>query len=158
MSTVRRFFALAFASLTPVERGELKSILIKLALGFVTATGLLTYFVVVPAVSKTTGVVPPETGGTTITTVAREPGVSYNVAAFCADPATAVGKTPMVDAIAGGNRYVALRATESVNWPDSPIGGNPSAVHYWHDDKGVQLQEAVEVTKQAADCLRGKAK
>lgn len=98
-------------------------------------------------------------GATTdpVSIVAREPGVLYNVEAFCKDPATTVGRMPLTDAPAGGVRYVALRGTESVNWADSPEGQNPAAKHYWNDAAGVQQSEDVEVTKDAASCLKGRA-
>lgn len=90
--------------------------------------------------------------------VAREPGVAYDVLAFCNDPATKVGITPMTDAPAGGNRYIANRGTETINWPDSPVGVNSAAMHYYIDSSGVQQQEPVEMTKPAAECFQKKAK
>lgn len=90
--------------------------------------------------------------------IAREPGVAFDVTLFCNDPTTTVGKTPMTDAPAGGTRYVALRGTESVNWPDSPEGKNPAATYYVTTPDGRQSAEPVEVTKKAADCLKGKAR
>ena len=90
--------------------------------------------------------------------IAREPGVAFNVLQFCQDPTTTVGKTVMTDALAGGVRYIALRGTESVNFADSPVGKNQSAMHYVVAPDGNQTSEAVEVTKDAYACLLKRAK
>lgn len=109
--------------------------------------------------SQATGEAPPGVvAGDEIKVIAREPGVAFDVLLFCNDPTTSVGKTPMTDAPAGGNRYIALRGTESVNWPDSPEGKNPTATHYVTAPDGNQRGEAVEVTKAAADCMKRRAK
>lgn len=105
------------------------------------------------------GVDPPLVDtGDTIKVIAREPGVAFDVLLFCNDKTTTVGKTPMTDAPAGGDRYIALRGTESVNWANSPPERNPSAMHYVTAPDGRQNGEAVEVSKAAADCLKKKAK
>lgn len=109
--------------------------------------------------SQATGETPPLVAtADEIKVIAREPGVAFDVTLFCNDPTTTVGKTPMTDAPAGGNRYVALRGTESVNWPDSPEGKNPTATHYVTAPDGNQRGEAVEVTKPAADCMKRRAR
>lgn len=61
MSTITRAFALAFHALTPAERSELKRLVSKLLLAVVAATGLLTWFVVVPAMNQAGGPTPPTT-------------------------------------------------------------------------------------------------
>lgn len=128
--------------------------------GFVVAA-VLTVAGAVGGVFKSHDLNPP---ASVITVAPKEEGVAYNVLAFCNDPATTVGKTPMTDAPAGGNRYIALRGTESINWPDSPVGVNPSAVHYYINSDptngavvGEQLSTPVEMTKDAAACFYQKA-
>lgn len=118
--------------------------------------GWLITTAVVVGYSQIAGKAPP--GVTPVEIVAREPGPSYNVLGFCTDGATTVGLVPMLDAPNGGNRYIALRGTESVNWADSPVGQNPSAQHYWTGPDGKQNSELVEVTKDAAACLKRKVK
>lgn len=121
--------------------------------------GVLTMISLTVFGSQVTGETPPlVASGDEIKIIAREPGVAFDVLLFCSDPTTTVGKTPMTDAPAGGNRYVALRGTESVNWPDSPEGKNPTATHYITAPDGRQTSEAVEVTKPAADCMKRKSK
>lgn len=118
-------------------------------LGVVAAIGLTIFG------SQVTGETPPGIAtAPEINVVAREPGVDYNVAAFCNDPTTNVGTLPATDN--AGTRYIASRGTEQVNWPDT--GASPVATHYWTDQFGVHLQEPVEVTKDAAACLKKKAK
>lgn len=131
-------------------------VLLKLGVPFGVVAVLVTYggLVASPDVASNVGI---DTGDT-IKIIAREPGVAFDVAQFCNDPTTTVGKTPMTDAPAGGTRYVALRGTESVNWPDSPEGKNPAATHYVTAPDGKQNTEPVEITKPAADCLKRRAK
>lgn len=90
--------------------------------------------------------------------VAREPGVAYDVAAFCADPATKVTPDLFNYTEAAGASYTATRGTETITWRDSPPGANPIAAHYWIDAQGSQHQEAVEMTKPAAECFQKKAR
>lgn len=94
-------------------------------------------------------------GGSDVKVVAREPGVGYDVLAFCNDPSTKVVLgTPMEVA---GIHYVASRGQEQVDWKDSdPPGSNPNAVHYWIGPDGMQHSEAVEVTSPARDCFKKK--
>lgn len=92
-----------------------------------------------------------------VVVTAREPGVGYDVLGFCNDTSTKVGLTVLTDAPDGGVRYVALRGTESVNWPDSPPDKNTAATHYWVNPGGVQLHEPVEMTKPAVACFKSKA-
>jgi hypothetical protein len=97
----------------------------------------------------------PVGGKDEIKVVAREPGVDYDVAAFCADPATRVVLGVLLEV--PGTNYMALRGQESVNWKDTdPPGSNPNAIHYWIGPEGLQHSEEVEVTKPAADCLKKK--
>lgn len=126
---------------------------IGLPLGAIAAIGLTVL------VSRATGETPPGVAAEPdINIVAREPGVAFDVLLFCNDPTTTVGKTPMTDALAGGDRYIAHRGTESVNWANSPPDKNLSAMHYVIAPDGRQNGEAVEVSKAAADCLKRRAK
>lgn len=160
------FYATVSAAVSPQERsliiraGEILAwavtwrVLLKLGvpLGVLVAVGVTVLG------SQATGETPPLVATQDeIKVIAREPGVAFDVLLFCNDPTAIVGKTPMTDAPAGGNRYVALRGTESVNWPDSPIGKNPTATHYVTAPDGNQRGEAVEVTKAAADCMKRRA-
>lgn len=115
-------------------------------------------YLAAPAVQQVGGDPPLVDSGDTIKVIARAPGVAFDVAQFCNDPTTTVGKTPMTDAPAGGDRYIALRGTESVNWANSPPEKNPSAMHYVTAPDGRQNGEAVEVSKAAADCMKRRAK
>lgn len=95
----------------------------------------------------------PLPGDTTVQTVAREPGVGYDVAKFCADPATEVhGPTLPVPEDAG--RLIATRGIEIVNWPGP---SSIAAMHFYTDSQGLNKSEPVEMTKPAADCFAKKA-
>lgn len=61
MNAVSRFLTLAFSSLTLEERKELKRLLVKMALAVAAGTGLLTWFVVVPAMNQAGAPTPPTT-------------------------------------------------------------------------------------------------
>src|SRR4051794_26524802 len=89
MTAFRRLMTLGYQSLTPVEKAELKGIALKFLMAIVTATGLLTYFVVVPAISQITGVVPPATDTTTVVK-AFEPGNGFDVGDYCLNRAVHV--------------------------------------------------------------------
>ena len=95
----------------------------------------------------------PLPGDTTVQTVAREPGVAYDVLKFCNDPATKVhGPTLPVPEDAG--RLIAERGIEIVNWPGP---GSLAAQHYYTSSTGQNMSEPVEMTPAAAACMTKKA-
>lgn len=129
---------------------------------------LIAVVVIFRAKPETAEVVGIDTGDT-IQVTPREVGVNFDVNRFCNDPDTKVSGAPMTDAPKGGNRYIASRGQESVNWPDSPEGENTAAMWYHpaavgdkrHDGSpavvGEQLSDTAEITKPAAECMKKKA-
>ena len=86
--------------------------------------------------------------------IAREPGVEYDVALFCNDPAT---KGSLGFSEDDSLRRQVTRGQEMITWVDSR-SANPGAVHYWVGPDSKQHSELVEVTEKAAECMRKKAR
>ena len=84
-------------------------------------------------------------------TVAFSPGSSFNVATFCK---AADSVTFSVQPDVNGATRQAKKGQQRVEWPDKGDLGDGAAVHYWIDKNGQQQSENVEVTLDAADCMR----
>lgn len=153
MNALARAVELAFHALTPTEQAELRRLLFKMALALVAATGLLTWFVVVPSMNQAGGPTPPTTASDEVHIVARAPGPGYNVKAFCDDPATKVAP-PLFPVGEDIGRLVASRGNETVNWPGK---GAQMARHEWVDDRNTPQGEDVEMTPSAVECFLKKA-
>lgn len=91
----------------------------------------------------------PGSSTDTLVVVAREPGPSYNVKAFCDDPATRVSR-PRMPVTEDAGRLVANRGTESINWPGQLA---QVARREWIDTGGVSHGEEVEMTPAAVACF-----
>lgn len=150
MSTAIRFIELAFRALTPEERAEFKRLLIKIAMALVGATGLLTWFVVVPALNQAGAPTPPTTASTEINVVARAPGTDSKFALnFCNDPATTVAR-PRFPVPEASGQLVASRGTDTITWQGP---GTVTALYETKDES-----RPIDITPDAVACLLRKVK
>lgn len=149
MSTAIRFFELAFHALTPTEQAELKRLLLKMAMALVAGTGLLTWFVIVPALNQVGAPTPPTTAASEVNVVARAPGTDPAFALnFCNDPATQVTR-PRFPVPEQNGALEASRGTDTLTWP-----GYGVSAHYQTVSEG----RDIDITPAAVDCLRKKVK
>lgn len=145
-----RFFELAFRALSPEEQAELKRLIVKMLMGIVAATGLLTWFVVVPALNQAGAPTPPTTAADEVNVVARAPGTDPKFALnFCNDPATTVSR-PRFPVPEASGQLVASRGTDTLTWQGP---GTVTALYETKDES-----RPIDITPDAVACLVKKVK
>lgn len=150
MNLAIRFFELAFRALSPDEQAELKRLAIKMLLGIVAGTGLLTWFVVVPALNQAGAPTPPTTASDEINVVARAPGTDPKFALnFCNDPATVVQR-PRFPVPEASGQLVATRGMDTITWQGP---GTVTALYETKDES-----RPIDITPEAVECLVKKVK
>lgn len=150
MSTAIRFFELAFHALTPAEQAELKRLIVKMVMAIIGATGLFTWFVVVPALNTAGAPTPPTTAADEVNIVARAPGTDPKFALnFCNDPATTVSR-PRFPVPEAAGQLVASRGTDTITWQGP---GTVTALYETKDES-----RPIDITPDAIACFVKKVK
>lgn len=149
MNIAIRFVELAFRALSPTEQAELKRLVLKMALAVVAGTGLLTWFVVVPAMNQVGAPTPPTTAASEVNVVARAPGTDPAFALnFCKDPATVVTR-PRFPVPEQNGALEASRGTDTLTWP-----GYGVSARYQTSSDG----RDIDITPAAVECLQKKVR